>query len=145
MSGIEAAARRYADFWRELEPETTGRLRELAAPELRFVDPFNDLRGRDTVVAMLNHMFQSVEQVRFDITRTAVDREVAFYRWDFTCKVRGRRIGVAIAGMSEVRFDAAGLVLSHIDHWDAASQVYARLPLLGGLLRQVRRRFAFKG
>jgi hypothetical protein len=44
--------------------------------------------------------------------------------------------------MSELRFAADGRVREHIDHWDAAAQVYERLPLIGGLMRLIRRRFA---
>jgi len=33
-----------------------------------------------------------------------------------------------------------GKVVEHIDYWDAAEQVYERLPLLGPILRRVRQR-----
>jgi hypothetical protein len=44
--------------------------------------------------------------------------------------------------MSEVAFGADGRALSHIDHWDAGGQFYARLPVLGTLIRLVKRRLA---
>ena len=47
-----------------------------------------------------------------------------------------------IAGVSEVRFTPDGLVAEHVDHWDAAAQVYARLPGLGAALRFVRARLS---
>ena len=39
-------------------------------------------------------------------------------------------------------FDGDGRVLSHLDHWDAGGQFYARLPVLGTLIRLVKRRLA---
>jgi steroid Delta-isomerase len=42
--------------------------------------------------------------------------------------------------VSEVRVDAAGRVTEHVDHFDAGSQLYARLPVVGPLVRLVRRR-----
>jgi hypothetical protein len=44
--------------------------------------------------------------------------------------------------MTEVHFDQSGKVAAHLDHWDAASQLYEHVPLLGGVLRIIRRRLA---
>jgi hypothetical protein len=53
-------------------------------------------------------------------------------------------LALAIEGVSEVRFDAAELVVEHVDYWDPAAAVYERLPLLGGVLRGLRRRLAHR-
>ena len=85
-------------------------------------------------------MFRDLGQPRFVVTRIASDGPVSFIRWDFTFELRGRPL--RIEGVSEVEIDGEGKVARHIDHWDAAGQVYERIPLLGGLLRQVRKRIA---
>jgi steroid Delta-isomerase len=144
-SGEADATARYGRFWSRLRPETTRELLALARPDLVFRDPFNELRGAATVVAMLDHLFEQARDVRFTVTAAARSGAVAFYRWDFSCRLRRPAIELPIAGVSEVRFDEAGLVAAHIDHWDAAAQVYERLPLLGPVLRRIRRRLAFPG
>ena len=53
---------------------------------------------------------------------------------------RGRRL--AFEGASTVTFDGEGRIASHIDHWDAAGALHARLPVLGPLVRLVNRRIA---
>lgn len=52
---------------------------------------------------------------------------------------------MTIDGVSEVRFDSVGLITAHIDYWDAARQLYEKLPLLGGVLRMIRHRLAVPG
>ncbi|MFQ3623490.1 MAG: nuclear transport factor 2 family protein, partial [Acetobacteraceae bacterium] len=66
--------------------------------------------------------------------------EAGYLRWVFTIGGAGpvRRI----EGVSEIRFAASGLVSAHLDHWDSGSQVYARLPVLGAVIRAVSRRLA---
>jgi steroid delta-isomerase len=130
----------YARFWETLRPESTGELRRLARADLLFRDPFNEIRGVDAVVRMLDRMFERTGDPRFRVGRIACDRDVGFVRWDFTCRVRG--VALEIEGVSEVALDGDGLVASHIDHWDAASQVYERLPAIGYLFRYIRRRMA---
>jgi steroid delta-isomerase len=145
-SSAEAdATDRYGRFWSGLRPDTTQELFALARPDLVFRDPFNELHGAAAVVAMLDHLFEQVLDVRFVVTAAARVGAVAFYRWDFRCRLRRPAIELPIAGVSEVRFDEAGLVAAHIDHWDAATQVYERLPLLGLVLRRIRGRLAFRG
>lgn len=133
----------YARYWETLSPSTTADLRNLARPDMVFRDPFNEIRGVDAVIAMLDRMFRDLERPRFAVTRIASDGPVSFIRWDFTFALRGRAL--RIEGVSEVELDNAGKVARHIDHWDAAGQVYERIPLLGGLLRQVRKRLAAHG
>jgi steroid delta-isomerase len=136
---------RYGRFWTELRPGSTRELLALACPDLEFRDPFNVVVGAERVVALLDHMFAHASDIRFDVLRHAWADETAFYRWDFACRLRRPATTLRIAGVSEVRFDAGGRVASHVDHWDAAAQVYERIPLLGTVLRLVRRRLAFAG
>jgi limonene-1,2-epoxide hydrolase len=121
------AVERYGRFWSELRPENTRDLLSLARPDLLFKDPFNELRGADRVVALLDHMFTSATEARFAVLRQAWAGDTAFYRWDFACRLRRPSMPLALVGVSEVRFDDAGLVAAHIDHWDAGAQVYARI------------------
>jgi limonene-1,2-epoxide hydrolase len=134
---------RYARYWETLRPDAVGELRALATPDLLFRDPFNEIRGVERVIAMLEHMFASLAAPVFVVRRIARDGEVAFIRWDFTCTARGRAL--AIEGVSEIHLASDGRVAAHLDHWDAASQVYARIPLLGGVLQQLRKRLAAHG
>ena len=70
-AAMAAAVERYGRFWAELQPDTTRELLALARPELLFKDPFNEIRGVDRVVALLDHMFASATEVRFEILRHA--------------------------------------------------------------------------
>jgi hypothetical protein len=45
-----------------------------------------------------------------------------------------------ILGASRLVFSAQGLVTLHRDYWDAAEELYEKLPLVGGLMRWLKRR-----
>lgn len=141
---IAERAEAYARFFATLTPATKDELRRLAHPDMRFVDPFNDVRGIDAVCAVFDHMFETTRDPRFVTETPVVASHTAFIRWRFDCTINSRLYPKAmhIEGVSEVRFDEAGLVTAHTDYWDAAGQLYEHLPLLGGLLRSLRRRLA---
>lgn len=137
--------RAYAAWWEALTPESVTAGRALLAPGVRFKDPFQDIAGVDRVEAMLRHMFAAIEEPRFRTLDAALGTSAGYLRWRFTGQRRGAGPGTpgfAIEGMSEVAFDATGRVAAHIDHWDAASQVYESVPVLGAVLRLAKRRAA---
>ncbi len=137
---VRALARRYADAYEALAPDTIAGLCALVAPDVRFRDPFSDFAGRERLAAVFRHMFEGLSQPSFTVTDIAVGDRAAYLRWDFTFGYRGRAF--RIEGMSEVRFGADGLVCEHLDHWDSGSQVYLHVPVLGRIIAFIRRRLA---
>ncbi len=131
----------YVAFWETVTPSGLDRLDRVFAPDIRFQDPFNDIRGHDALRAVLAPMFRHLDDPRFVVTRTADAGDgVWLLRWDFACRFRGRDWG--FPGMSEVCLGPDGRAVAHIDHWDSGTHFYARLPLLGGVVRLIRRRMA---
>jgi hypothetical protein len=78
---------------------------------------------------------------RFAVTHRAWDGDICLMRWLFEAETKGG-LKLSFAGMSELTFDSEGKVACHVDHWDAGKEFYERLPLLGWLLRTIRRRVA---
>lgn len=133
----------YVAYFETLQPETVDRLDELASPDVHFRDPFNDVRDRTHFKRALSRMFEDVDDPRFAVTDRAVGTQAAYLRWTFTFRPKGKKEIWRLEGVSEVRLDpVAGRISEHLDHWDAAGQFYEKLPGLGLLLRQVRRRLA---
>jgi hypothetical protein len=46
----------------------------------------------------------------------------------------------AVRGASHVVFNESGLVTMHRDYWDAAEELYEKLPVLGGVMRWLKKR-----
>ena len=137
---LRAAVAAYVSALEGLTPETLPGWRALCAPAMRFRDPFNDVAGIDAAEAVFRKMFEDISQIRFRVSDSAVSGRTAYLRWRFAFRLRGR--DWTIDGMSEVVFDEDGRVVAHIDHWDAASQFYETIPLLGSLIRLVKRRLS---
>lgn len=135
-----AAAETYARFLQDLKPETIDRLDELAVSEMRFRDPFNDFAGRDRFKALLRSMYEDLEEPQFKLLDGALGRGTVYLRWTLRFRLRAHKTETSIDGVSEVHFDDKGLVIAQIDHWDAGSQFYEKLPMLGWFIRRVKRR-----
>jgi hypothetical protein len=117
------------------------RLAGLAVDEVRFRDPFNDLRGREPLRRLLEHTRRQVRDPRFEVLDTAWSGRTVYLQWVMTGRVPV--LGDwRVEGLSQVCFAEDGRVESHLDYWDAAEQFYGRLPVLGPLLRRIGARAA---
>jgi len=88
-------------------------------------------------------MFKALDAPRFQILSVVAQGDEVFLTWDFNFRTRGRgAAAMCIHGASQLRFDAAGQVAWHRDYWDAAEELYEKLPVLGALMRWLKRRAA---
>ena len=69
---------------------------------------------------------------------------MAWLAWEFRFRFRGWRAGEVqcIRGATHLCFASDGRVASHRDYWDTGEELFARLPLVGVLMRLLRRRMA---
>jgi len=132
------------EFYERLAPQDVARLHEIYAEDAYFCDPFNEVRGHAAIARIFDDMFRRLDDCRFVILEAVVDERGALLVWDFTFRIRRWRPGVTrrIHGASHLRFDAAGRVAYHRDYWDAAGELWEKLPLIGPVLRLLRRRLA---
>ncbi len=136
-----AAAQRLAHFYEHLTQERLSRFHEYYAPDAQFKDPFNDVRGVPAIMQIFTHMFSVVDQPRFVVTQQLAQGDQAFLAWEFHFRMRRWRphSEQCIQGATLVRFDTHGRVIHHRDYWDAAEELYEKLPLLGSLMRWLRK------
>lgn len=132
-----AWAEAYAAFWQSLGPDSLDLIDRHMAETVRFADPFNDLTGRPAVRAYFTKVYAKLEGVTVTVHDVACGSEAAYLRWTFAYRMGSKGRPWSLEGMSEVAFDADGLAVRHIDHWDAGSQVYAKLPILGPIIRLI--------
>jgi len=132
------------DFFHGLSPQSVDRFPEFYSADAYFKDPFNEVRGVAAIQRIFTHMFRQVGEPRFVVTGRVVDEGGAVLIWEFYFRVRlwGKGEAQMMRGVSHLKFDAAGKVNYHRDYWDAAEELYMKLPVLGMLMRGLRRALA---
>lgn len=131
------------DYFDRLTPATLDELPRFYAPDARFKDPFHDVRGVAAIRAILEHSFAKLPDAHFRVTGRfpgAQGDAMILWAMDFTMPVT--RTQTTIAGATHLTFDTAGRVTAHRDYWDAAEELYGRLPILNWLMRALARQAA---
>jgi steroid delta-isomerase len=85
-------------------------------------------------------MFVQVDAPAFVVSTSLLQGDDAFLVWEMHFRMkRHARKEHCIRGATHLRFDPSGLVVHHRDYWDAAEELYEKLPLLGSLMRCLKR------
>ncbi len=131
-------------FYEELTPASLDRFPEFYAEHAGFKDPFNEVRGVAAIRAIFEHMFRQVAEPRFVVLERLVGDHGAVLIWEFHFRAGLRAKGRArlIRGASHLRFGPDGRIACHRDYWDAAEELYMKLPVLGAVMRGLRRAFS---
>jgi hypothetical protein len=127
-------------FFEHLAPADLPGLATLYAADARFKDPFNEVQGLAAIEGVFAHMFRTLDTPRFVVTGQIVQGHQAMLTWDFLFSFKGELRTQTVRGATHLQFNEAGLVSLHRDYWDAAEELYEKLPVLGALLRWVKRR-----
>jgi limonene-1,2-epoxide hydrolase len=137
-------AARVIEFFERLQPQDVRRLGEIYARNAYFRDPFNEVRGVTEIERIFDDMFLRLADCRFAIQDAVADESALMLTWDFTFRIRRYKPQTEqkIHGASHLKFDASGRIAYHRDYWDAADELYAKLPLIGPVMRMLKRRLA---
>ena len=129
------------DWFERLSPETLDRIPQFYAADAEFKDPFNEVRGTDAIAHIFCHMFTQVDEPRFVVGSRFGGDDGVILLWDFHFRTRGPLAAKAMTarGATHLRFDAEGKIVLHRDYWDAAEELYAKLPLIGCVMRGLQR------
>lgn len=116
-------------------------LRGVYAADARFKDPFNDVSGLPAIARIFKHMFARLDGPCFTVRDIVAQDDALFLTWDFHFRSRASSArAMQIHGASHLRFDLRGQVAMHRDYWDAAEELYEKLPGIGIAMRWLKRR-----
>ncbi|MBP0596778.1 nuclear transport factor 2 family protein [Herbaspirillum sp. LeCh32-8] len=123
-------------FFETLTQDNAAQVAAIYAADARFKDPFNEVQGLEAIQHLFAHMFKQVKDPRFKITATVAQGEQVFLTWDFFFRMPPFSAGEqCIRGATHFHLAEDGRVLYHRDYWDAAEELYEKLPLVGLFMR----------
>lgn len=130
----------------QLQAKDVAHMGNWYAPDASFKDPFKEVQGLPQIQSIFAHMFESLEQPRFVVTSRMLQGKQCFLVWDFLFRFKTMQPGVeqSIRGGSHLvmalNANNEWRVVMHRDYWDAAEELYEKLPWVSGLMRWLKRR-----
>lgn len=140
----ETALAQFCTRFNKLDKNCTEILSQLYTQDVIFHDPLHRIEGRGSLEQYFKALYENVTSCRFEFHQQALQGEIAFVSW--TMHLSHRRLAggkaIAVEGCSVLCFPehAEGRVSRHRDHFDLGALLYENLPLLGPLVKGVKRR-----
>ncbi|CAA6801069.1 MAG: Unknown protein [uncultured Sulfurovum sp.] len=134
-------AEAYAGFYEELSPNFSKTEYGLFFDDYsRFEDPFQKVEGLEAIEHIFVDMYEKLHEPRFVVDEVICSKEVAYLKWQFIYAMNPKEETQTFTGVSRVTFSTLGKVLTHTDYWDAAQHVYEKIPILGSIIRLIKRK-----
>ena len=139
---MNTAVDRIVDAFQTLTPAGVEALDAIYATDARFKDPFNNVQGVAEIQRIFRHMYASLESPHFIVTGRIEQGAQFFLTWEFRFGFRRFKRGEAqcILGGSHLLLNDEGRITLHRDYWDAAEELYEKLPVVGSVMRWLKRR-----
>jgi ketosteroid isomerase-like protein len=132
---------RVIDQFENLSPNTLDALVALYSKDAFFKDPFNEVKGYADIRHIFSHMFTQVNNPHFVIKSTLENGSQACLIWEFIFQMKqSPNIDQVIRGCTWMTFNEQSLIVEHRDYWDPAEELYEKIPVLGGLMRWLKKR-----
>lgn len=137
-----AAVDQAVEFFETLSPQSVEQLATLYTADAYFKDPFNEVSGVAEIQRIFRHMYVALHEPHFVVTARVVEGDQCFLIWEFRFRFRrfNPTVEQVVRGASHLQLSPEGRIHFHRDYWDAAEELYEKLPLLGALMRWLKRR-----
>ena len=138
---VAAALARFRAFYDGFSPAWIDRLEELYAPGFAFRDAFHVIEGDFAALRVyFQRVLTALAESKFIVDDVATGADGSYVRWRWVWRRRAKDPQRTVVGVTHLRFAADGRITHHADLFDAAEGFYETLPVVGGLLRAIKRR-----
>lgn len=114
---VEQSLERYCQFFEKLDPDNFDIFPGFYHYRVRYSSPLHDVNGPDKIRAVFEQLVHRCESPRLIIRDFSVSGQHGFIYWKFLRDSEQPR-PVVVTGLSRIKFDGYGRVVSHRDIWD---------------------------
>lgn len=130
-----------SQFYRQLSKHNLDQLAELYHPHVVFEDSAHRIEGLAALQCYFVQLYQNVQRCDFTIHEQQQLGQNAFLTWTMHLqhpKLAGGTM-ISVQGTSCIKFED-GKVIYHRDYFDLGEMLYEHIPLLGRVIRCIKRR-----
>ncbi len=132
---------RFKSFYGNLAEAEFAVLDRIYAPDVKFADPVHAMSGRQALHRYMEDLVSNVKHCRFEYLDQLILPSKAYVKWDMHYahpKIGGGRT-ITLRGATQIEYNDAGIYY-HEDFYDMGAMMYEHLPLIGRIIRAIKKR-----
>lgn len=130
----------FCTLYQSLNKDNLVRLKEVYSDDVLFIDPMHQVNGIESLTAYFANLYENMEYCHFYINHVIEQEDHACIIWRMEYahqKIKnGQRISVD--GTSHLQFSEK--INSHRDYLDLGQMLYEQLPLIGSVIKKIKKR-----
>lgn len=128
--------------YEKLDAENLYLLDNIYSADVSFIDPAHKIEGLVALKEYFSELYQNVSSINFSFSHHQQQENDAYIQWQMTLRHPrlNRNQEIIVPGISYLHYDQAGKVSLHRDYFDLGTMLYEQLPLLGSIIKTVKRR-----
>lgn len=145
MAKMKNISQQVVDFYSNYLTADLDRLDELYASNISFKDPLHELYGIDKLKQYFVASKRGLMTCRFDFSDVKETDSTIWMEWVMRYSHRKLKGGkpLTLHGSTVLKLDEAqNRIVRHCDYYDLGEMLYEQLPVLGSLVRTLRRKVA---
>ncbi len=140
-----AVPERFQALYKSMDRDSVNReaLLRCYHPDIEFIDPFHHICGISALTEYFVGLYENVSAIDFQFLQQwhSGDSLVMSWQMQYIHPRINRGHPVVVDGLSELRIKDDAIIY-HRDYFDAGQMLYQHLPLLGRMIRWLKRRMA---
>ena len=118
---------------------TESQWRELYDEQVCFKDPTQERQGIKAYIEAQDGLIKRCDDIYLIPGEILINETTAFIEWEMGLKIKG--IEFIYPGVSRLKMNSVGKVISHRDYFDFIGPTFGPVPVLGGFVRWLYRKF----
>lgn len=141
VHSLPQTMQRFLTFYREFNQASVAQLSDYYHPDIEFCDPLHKIHGLSSLERYFSGMSEQLLFCEFEFLSPIAHGDTLVTEWEMRFKHKRLRSGqlLTLAGISHLTF-SGDRVIRHRDYFDAGAMIYEHVPLLGRLVRLIKRR-----
>jgi len=131
---------KFCEIYQQLNKDNLSDLDKVYSKDVIFIDAVHQLQGIDKLKIYFQKLYNNISFCQFQIEQVISEQGQASIIWTMTFAHNQLNSGAAIKlnGCSHLKFDKK--IYYHRDYLDMGEMVYEHLPLLGRIVKFIKKR-----
>lgn len=115
-------------------------LADVYSDDIVFVDALHEIKGLTSLEQYFAGMYENLLYCRFNIHDVQANESSAYLSWkmEYAHPKLGGRKNIVVDGVTHLMYDEK--VTYHRDYADMGQMLYEQIPLVGSVIRQIKKR-----
>ena len=131
----------FVSTYQNLNSDNLSKLADIYHPDVQFIDPLHQIHGLTDLTIYFEHLYANLISSEFVLTNQLEQQQQAAIYWQMHLRHKKINSGntITVEGHSLLRRQD-DRVIYHRDYFDIGSMIYEHLPVLGGIVKLIKRK-----